>query len=124
MANEERRVGPRRLAPKLPTNESTNSSSSLYAPHPRHSQEPSSSTVTKPKRAQVRAACVACQRGKAKVSALRLDAIEHINGSIADKLLQVRWYEAILQQMRETRPCLRIRRGTGHFTFHLHATEE
>jgi len=69
--NDERRVGPRRLAPKLPTNEST--SSSTYTPEATqsHPHESSSTSVTKPKRAQVRAACVACQRGKAKCDGTR-----------------------------------------------------
>lgn len=70
MANEERR-GPRRLAPKLPATNSSNSSS--YTPETHlHSQvqpqEAQTPLLTKPKRAQVRAACTACQRGKAKVS--------------------------------------------------------
>ena len=42
------------------------------------SQEPQPNAVpTKPKRAQVRAACVACQRGKAKVSQTTADAGTH-----------------------------------------------
>jgi hypothetical protein len=65
-------MGPRKLAPKLPANSSSASSAYTLESNPQsqsQSQEPQPSTVPiKPKRAQVRAACVACQRGKAKVS--------------------------------------------------------
>ena len=65
-------MGPRKLAPKLPANSSSASSGYNLESNPQsqsQSQEPQPNAVpTKPKRAQVRAACVACQRGKAKVS--------------------------------------------------------
>jgi hypothetical protein len=83
MANDERRMGPRKLAPKLPANSSSASSAAGYTldSNPQsqsQSQEPQPSAVpTKPKRAQVRAACVACQRGKAKVSQTTADAGTH-----------------------------------------------
>ncbi|KAM0716502.1 hypothetical protein Q7P37_007947 [Cladosporium fusiforme] len=71
MANEERR-GPRRLAPKLPPTNSSNSSS--YTPealsHPSQVQR-QDPAAPKPKRAQVRAACTTCQRGKAKCDGVR-----------------------------------------------------
>jgi hypothetical protein len=41
-----------------------------------------------------------------------IDSADAINVALssnsADKFLQVRWYETILQSMRQTRPCLRI----------------
>jgi hypothetical protein len=41
-----------------------------------------------------------------------IDSVDAINvalsGNSADNFLQVRWYETILQSMRQTRPCLRI----------------
>lgn len=82
MANEERRMGPRKLAPKLPANASSASSSYTLESNSHsqsQSQEPQQNAPpTKPKRAQVRAACVACQRGKAKVSQKLVDAGNHM----------------------------------------------
>lgn len=78
-------MGPRKLAPKLPAN-SLSASSGGYAldSNPQsqsQSQEPQpqpNAIPTKPKRAQVRAACVACQRGKAKVSQMTADVGKHV----------------------------------------------
>lgn len=76
-------MGPRKLAPKLPAN-SSSASSGGYAldSNPQsqsQSQEPQPNAIpTKPKRAQVRAACVACQRGKAKVSQMTADVGKHV----------------------------------------------
>lgn len=75
-------MGPRKLAPKLPANSSSASSGYNLDSNPQsqsQSQEPQPSAIpTKPKRAQVRAACVACQRGKAKVSQMTADAGKHL----------------------------------------------
>lgn len=83
MANEERRLGPRKLAPKLPANSSSTSSGYTYDSQSQsqsQSQEPQPSAIpTKPKRAQVRAACVACQRGKAKVRQAIVDDDMYVN---------------------------------------------
>lgn len=62
MSSSERRIEARPLAPKLPTGAAA-PSSSTNEPTETQQQPPA-----KPKRAQVKAACVACQRGKAKVS--------------------------------------------------------
>ena len=82
MANEERRMGPRKLAPKLPTNSSSASSGYNFESNPQsqsQSKEPQPNAIpTKPKRAQVRAACVACQRGKAKVSPTASDVVARV----------------------------------------------
>lgn len=101
MANEERR-GPRRLAPKLPPVPSSTSSS--YTPENRsqsQSQDLQNLGPPKPKRAQVRAACVACQRGKAKVSPTHthmpeLANVSHSRRHVTNGRRIVRWRAALL----------------------------
>ena len=103
MANEERRMGPRKLAPKLPANSSSTSSGYAYDSNTQsqsQSQEPQPNVVpTKPKRAQVRAACVACQRGKAKVRQAVVDADAYVNFATQtgpNMMSIVRWCETVL----------------------------
>lgn len=84
------------------------------------------SPTTRTRRAQVKIACVTCQRAKAKVSLIHTQKSEGHADSLrqdSDALI-LRWPAAFVRALRKESCVLRIRRRTWHNTFHIHPAKD
>lgn len=114
--------------PVLKTLAPNKSAAQLSQPSPRtdypgpRPQDPLKLPVLRRKRTQVAIACATCRRKKAKVNRALIQEKTELKKSQREKahIVTVRRPAAFLQELREERRPLRIRRRPGHNAFNIH----